>query len=146
MGKIKYIYFKIKQLFYWNNNMNFEFSNINVADIEKKINLKHKAETDGRNNIPPTNSVVRSITEEEAITEYDNIRHNDVDKAVNFLEPIKNKIIGYKSKLFEKHFFLDSFRERVNQTKNTARGKLSTLLDTYKTQNAELNHLNYQMI
>ena len=140
MGKIKYIYLKIKQLFYWNKTMNFEFSNINVADIEKKINLKHKAETDGRNNIPPTNSVVRSITEEEAITEYDNIRHNDVDKAVNFLEPIKNKIIGYKSKLFEKHFFLDSFRERVNQTKNTARGKLSTLLDTYKTQNAELNH------
>ena len=77
--------------------MNFEFTNINVADIEKKINLKHKAETDGRNNIPPTNSVVRSITEEEAITEYDNIRHNDVDKAVNFLDPIKNKIIGYKS-------------------------------------------------
>ena len=64
--------------------MNYDFPNIEVADIEKKINLKQKAETDGRNNIPPTNSIVRSITEEEAITEYDNIRHKAVDKAVEF--------------------------------------------------------------
>ena len=38
--------------------MNYDFPNIEVADIEKKINLKQKAETDGRNNIPPTNSIV----------------------------------------------------------------------------------------
>ena len=69
MRKINYIYFKIKQFLSWGKGMNFEFSDINVADIEKKINLKHKAETDGRNKIPPTNSVVRSISEEEAITE-----------------------------------------------------------------------------
>ena len=29
--------------------MNYDFPNIEVADIEKKINLKQKAETDGRN-------------------------------------------------------------------------------------------------
>ena len=120
--------------------MNYDFPNIEVADIEKKINLKQKAETDGRNNIPPTNSIVRSITEEEAITEYDNIRHKAVDKAVEYLDPIKNKIIGYHAKLSEKHFFIDGFKERVKQTLNSAKGKLSKIHDTYKTQNAELNH------
>ena len=120
--------------------MNYDFPNIEVADIEKKINLKQKAETDGRNNIPPTNSIVRSLTEEEAITEYDNIRHKAVDKAVEYLDPIKNKIIGYHAKLSQKHFFIDGFKERVKQTLNSAKGKLSTIHDTYKIQNAELNH------
>ena len=120
--------------------MNYDFPNIEVADIEKKINLKQKAETDGRNNIPPTNSIVRSLTEEEAITEYDNIRHKAVDKAVEYLDPIKNKIIGYHAQLSQKHFFIDGFKERVKQTLNSAKGKLSKIHDTYKTQNAELNH------
>ena len=74
--------------------MNYDFPNVEVADIEKKINLRQKAETDGRNNIPPTNSIARSITEEEAITEYDNIRHKAVDKAVEYLDPINNNIIN----------------------------------------------------
>ena len=138
--KIRNIYYKIKNLFLGGNKMNYDFPNIEVADIEKKINLKQKAETDGRNNIPPTNSIVRSLTEEEAITEYDNIRHKAVDKAVEYLDPIKNKIIGYHAQLSQKHFFIDGFKERVKQTLNSAKGKLSKIHDTYKTQNAELNH------
>ncbi len=138
--KLKNIYNKIKKILFRSNTMNFNFPNIEVADIEKTINLKQKAETDGRNNIPPTNSIVRSLTEEEAITAYDNIRHKAVDKAVEYLDPIKNKIIGYHAKLTEKHFFIDSFRERVKQTLNTAKGRLSKIYDIYKTQNSELNH------
>ena len=86
------IYYKIKNLILGENKMNYDFPNIEVADIEKKINLKQKAETDGRNNIPPTNSIVRSITEEEAITEYDNIRHKAVDKAVEYLQNFQKSI------------------------------------------------------
>ena len=137
---LKKIYYRIKYYLFKKKLMTYDFPNIDVADIEKAINLKQRAETDGRNNIPPQNAIVRSITEEEAITVYDNNRHKAVDKAVEYLDPIKNKIIGYHSKLSEKHFFIDGFKERVRQTLNSAKGKLSKLHDTYKTQNKELEH------
>ena len=121
--------------------MNYDFPNIEVADIEKKINLKQKAETDGRNNIPLSNAIVRSRTEEEAITEYDNIRHKAVDKAVEYLDPIKNKIIGYHAQLSQKHFFIDGFKERVKQTLNSAKGKLSKIMNAEEVTSGKLGIL-----
>ena len=53
------------------NKMSFEFKNIKVADIENEIDLKKKGESDGTNNLPSENSEVFSITENEAITKYD---------------------------------------------------------------------------
>ena len=42
-------------------SMNFEFADIDVVDVEKKIDLEKRAETDGRNNIPSGNSkLIRS--------------------------------------------------------------------------------------
>ena len=38
--KMKNIYYKIKNLILGGNKMNYDFPNIEVADIEKKINLK----------------------------------------------------------------------------------------------------------
>ena len=137
---LKKIYYRIKNYLFKKEFMAFDFPNVAVDEIEKKIGLKKLAENDGRNNLPPTNSNVRSITEEEAITEYDNIRHKAVDDAVEYLDPIKNKIIGYHSKLSEKHFFIDGFKERVKQTLNMAKGKLSKIHDMYRTQNRELDH------
>ena len=52
-------------------SMGFEFPNTQVADVEKEINLKEKARTDGENNLPPENSEVFSNCENEAITKYD---------------------------------------------------------------------------
>ena len=92
--------------------MSFEFKNIKVADIENEIDLKKKGESDGTNNLPSENSEVFSITENEAITKYDEKRHEAASEPARFLDPIKNKIIGYSAILGKKHFFIDSFRNR----------------------------------
>ena len=121
-------------------NMSFEFKNIKVADIEKEISLKNKGESDGKNNLPSEMSEVFSITENEAITKYDEKRHESVSDAAKYLEPIKNKIIGYASILGKKHFFIDSFKNRVEQSLTTADGRLSNLKNSYDSQNEEVKH------
>ena len=89
---LKKIYYRIKYYLFKKELMTYDFPNIDVADIEKAINLKQRAETDGRNNIPPQNAIVRSITEEEAITVYDNNRHKAVDKAVKTKKGVETKV------------------------------------------------------
>ena len=130
---------KIKNIF-WCNKMSFDFKDIDVEDIEKEINLKEKAESDGKNNLPSENSEVFSITENEAITKFDNKRHNTVSEAAKYLEPIKNKIIGYSAILKKKHFFIDSFKNSVEKTLITADGRLSNLKDSYDNQDKEVTH------
>ena len=120
--------------------MSFEFKDINVADIENEISLKSKGEVDGKNNLPSENSEVFSITENEAITKFDNKRHSAVSDAARYLDPIKNKIIGYAAILGQKHYFIEGFKNRVEQSLTTASGRLSTLKDSYDTQNKEVNH------
>jgi len=120
--------------------MSFQFKHIHVADVEKDINLKTKGETDGKNNLPSENSEVFSITENEAVTKFDNHRHNQVSEAARYLDPFKNKIIGYAALLGQKHYFIETFKNRVDQTLITASGKLSNLKDSYDTQNKEVNH------
>lgn len=125
---------------WFGDKMSFEFKNIKVADIEKEINLIPKAESDGKNNIPSESSERFSITENEAITKYDEKRHQEVTNAAKYLDPIKNKIIGYASILGKKHFFIDSFKNRVEQSLTTADGRLSNLKNSYDSQNEEVKH------
>ena len=125
---------------WFGDKMSFEFKNIKVADIEKEINLIPKAESDGKNNIPSESSERFSITENEAITKYDEKRHQEVSDAAKYLDPIKNKIIGYASILGKKHFFIDSFKNRVEQSLTTADGRLSNLKNSYDSQNEEVKH------
>ena len=56
---LKKIYYRIKNYLFKKEFMAFDFPNVAVAEIEKKIDLIKKAENDGRNNLPPTNSNVR---------------------------------------------------------------------------------------
>ena len=120
--------------------MSFEFPKTEVADVEKEINLKEKARTDGENNLPPENSEVFSNCENEAITKYDERRHSAVLQAANYLDPIKNKIIGYAAILGKTHFFINEFKNRTEQTINTAEGRLSNLKNSYDTQDQEVKH------
>ena len=109
------------------NKMSFEFKEVDVEDIENEISLKSKGEVDGKNNLPSEDSEVFSITENEAITKFDNKRHSAVSDAARFLDPIKNKIIGYAAILGQKHYFIENFKNRVEQSLTTASGRLSTL-------------------
>ena len=122
------------QILFRVKKMSFEFKDIPVADIENEISLKSKGEVDGKNNLPSENSEVFSITENEAITKFDNKRHSAVSDAARYLDPIKNKIIGYAAILGQKHYFIEGFKNRVEQSLTTATGRLSTLKDSYDTQ------------
>ena len=137
VNKIKLIWNKILNIFN-KSYMKFEFQTIPVEEVEKKINLKQRAEQDGTNNIPPADSLARSNCEEEAITEFDNRRHEQVLKAVKYLDPIKHKITGYTSKLTQTHFFIQGFKEKTEKTLGTAISRLSNLRDIFDRQNKEL--------
>ncbi len=137
VNKIKLIWNKILNIFN-KSYMKFEFQTIPVEEVEKKINLKQRAEKDGTNNIPPADSLARSNCEEEAITEFDNRRHEQVLKAVKYLDPIKHKITGYTSKLTQTHFFIQGFKEKTEKTLGTAISRLSNLRDIFDRQNKEL--------
>ena len=120
--------------------MGYKFPEVLVAEVEKEIELKQKAESDGRNNLPGSQHVVFSLTEEEAITKYDERRHKVIKEVVAHLDPIKNKIIGLNAKLGNIHFYIDEFKNRVEQSLNTAEGKLSSLKDSFDSEDKELRH------
>ena len=96
---IKLNFFKRLKKIFKGEKVSFEFKNIRVKDIENEINLKAKGESDGKNNLPSEHSEVFSITENEAITKYDERRHDAVSDAANYLDPIKNKILGHEAKI-----------------------------------------------
>ncbi len=121
-------------------NMAFDFPNPKVADVEKEIDLSSKAESDGKNDLPRQDSRVFSNCENEAVTKYDDIRHKGVMGAAKYLEPFKEKITNLKSKLEQKHFYIDEFKNRIQETLTTARGSLSNLKSSYDTQDRELRN------
>ncbi len=139
INKIKLVWEKILNIFN-KKVMKFDFQHIEVEEIEKEIDLKKRAEQDGTNNIPPSDSIARSNCEEEAITKFDNRRHKQVKRAVDYLDPIKHKITGYSAKLSQTHFFIQEFKEKVEKTLGTATSRLSNLRDIFDRQNKELNH------
>ena len=53
--KLKKLINKIKRIFK-KNNMSYDFENIKVKALEDKISLKENATSDGKNNIPRSNS------------------------------------------------------------------------------------------
>ncbi len=120
--------------------MSYKFPEVLVKEIEKEIKLEEKAQADGRNKIPGSEQVVFSLTEEEAITKYDEKRQNVIGSVVDYLNPIKNKIIGLNAKLGNIHFYIAEFKNRVEQTLNTAEGKLSNLKDSFDNEDKELKH------
>ena len=125
----------LKSIFKKGGGMSFKFPEVLVKEVEKEIKLEEKAQADGRNKIPGPEQVVFSLTEEEAITKYDEKRQNVIGSVVEYLNPIKNKIIGLNAKLGNIHFYIAEFKNRVEQTINTAEGKLTNLKDSFDNLN-----------
>jgi len=130
----------LKSIFKKGGTMSYKFPDVLVEEVEKEIELKQKAESDGKNNLPNQDQSVFSLTEEEAITKYDERRHKVIKDVVTHLDPIKNKIIGLNAKLGNIHFYIDEFKNRVEQSLNTAEGKLSSLKDSFDGEDKELRH------
>jgi len=143
INKIKKINKHLKKLFK-RKKMTYEFENVKVKQIEDKINLKETAINDGKNNLPRSSSETFSNCENEAIISADEFRNNHVLKAVDYLNSIKNKIIDSTAKLGQKNFYIDEFKNRIEQTLTTAEGRLSNLKSNYTTQNNEVRNFKLE--
>ena len=126
------------------NKMSYIFTNVNVRQIEDKINLKENATNDGKNNLPRSTSETFSNCESEAIISADEFRNSQVSKAVDYLNSIKGKIIDSTAKLGKQHFYIDEFKNRIEQTLTTAEAKLSNLKSAYTTQNNEVRNFKLE--
>jgi hypothetical protein len=125
-------------------NMTYDFENVKVKQIEDKINLKETATNDGKNNLPRSSSETFSNCENEAIITADEFRNNQVSKAVDYLNSIKGKVIDSTAKLGQKNFYIDEFKNRIEQTLTAAEGKLSNLKSAYTTQNNEVRNFKLE--
>ena len=126
------------------NKMSYIFTDVNVKQIEIKINLKENATNDGKNNLPRTSSETFSNCESEAIITADEFRNSQVSKAVDYLNSIKGKVIDSTAKLGQKNFYVDEFKNRIEQTLTAAEGKLSNLKSAYTTQNNEVRNFKLE--
>jgi hypothetical protein len=124
--------------------MSYIFTNVKVLQIEEKINLKETATNDGKNNLPRSSSETFSNCENEAIITADEFRNNQVSKAVDYLNSIKGKVIDSSAKLGQKNFYVDEFKNRIEQTLTAAEGKLSNLKSAYTTQNNEVRNFKLE--
>jgi len=127
------------------NFMGYEFPLFKVAEIEKEINISKEAAQDGQNDIPRTESQTFSICENEAIAKCDALRQKEVSNAAKYLASIKDVIMNQAAELGKKHFFLNNLKANIEHTITEAKGKLSPLISSFKTeqrhvQNYKLEH------
>ena len=119
-------------------NMSFEFPTFKVAEIESAINIKDQATTDGKNNLPRTNSRTFSNCENEAITKTDALRNKEVKRAAEYLKPKKKTISDSQSELDKKPYYIEQFENTVQKTLNDAVGKLSNLKNAFSIEDNQV--------
>ena len=122
-------------------SMSFEFRSFGekeIAEVEKNIDLKIQARTDGKNNLPREGSRTFSNCENEAITKVDSIRNEDIKKAAAYLDPKKKIITDTQAELDQTFFYIEQFKNDIKRTLNTAVGKLSNLKNEFTIED---NHV-----
>ena len=125
------------------NIMGYEFPLFKVAEIEKDINISKEAAQDGQNDIPRTESQTFSICENEAIAKCDELRQKEVSNAAKYLASIKDVIMNQAAELGKKHFFLNNLKANIEHTITEAKGKLSPLIGSFKTEQRHVQ--NYKI-
>ena len=128
----------LKSIFKKGRDMSFEFPIFKVEAIEEAIKLKETATSDGKNNLPRSNSRTFSNCENEGITKTDEFRNNQVKRAAEYLKPIKEKIIDASAILDQKPYYFEKFENSIRRTINDATGKISNLFSSLKIEN---NHV-----
>ena len=141
--KLKKLLNSIKRYFK-KNRMSYEFKNTRVKTIEDKIKLRDQATTDGKNNLPRPVSETFSNCENEAIVATDEIRNEEIENSVTYLNTIKNKIIDSTAKLGQQHFYIDNFKNRIQQSLTAAEGRLSNLKSSFTTHNNEVRNFKLE--
>ena len=68
--------------------MSFEFPRVRVKLLEDKIEVTKNAQTDGKLNIPPTESKHLTVCENEAVANADEFRASQVKQATGTLKKL----------------------------------------------------------
>ena len=121
----------------------FEFPNVKVKILEDKIDVSKNAQTDGKLNIPPSNSKHLSVCENEAMVSADEFRASQVSKATTVLKNLEEKIRNSQSTLDQDNFHVAQFKNEVNDQLINADGRLSNLKDIYDKEHKQVR--NFQL-
>ena len=121
----------------------FEFPNVKVKILEDKIDVSKNAQTDGKLNIPPSNSKHLSVCENEAMVSADEFRASQVTKATSILKNLEEKIRNSQSVLDQDNFHVAQFKNEVNDQLINADGRLSNLKDIYDREHKQVR--NFQL-
>ena len=128
--------------------MSYDFPTFKVDEIKNAIELKAKATTDGKNNLPRTDSRTFSKCENDGISKTDEFRNKEVKRAAEYLRPIKQVIVDSVNELDQKPYYIEQFENTIQKTLNDAIGKLSNLKNAFKIEDNQVrtfkleNHLS----
>ena len=126
--------------------MTFEFPRVRVKILEERIKVTKNAQTDGKLNIPATESKHLTVCENEAVANIDEFRASQVKQATATLKNLEDKLRNSQSQLDEEIFHAAEFKNTVNDNLISADGKLSNLSDIFnkeKKQVANFQHENH---
>ena len=146
---MKRIILKIKDLYMriFNNKKRgqmFEFPNVKVKILEDKINVNKNAQTDGKLNIPPSNSKHLSVCENEAVVAADEFRASQVNKAIGALKNLEEKIRDSQSKLDQDNFHIAHFKNQINDQLINSDSKLSNLNDIFEKEDKQVRNFKLE--
>ena len=134
----------LKNIFKRGENMSFEFPRVRVKLLEEKIQVLKNAQTDGKLNIPPTESKHLTVTENEAVASADEFRASQVKQATGTLKNLETKIRDSQSQLDQENFHTAHFKNIVNDTLISADGKLSNLKDIFDKEDKQVKNFKHE--
>ena len=140
----------IKRFISWLKNifkgvsMSYEFPSVRVKILEDKIEVTKNAQTDGKLNIPPTESKHLTVCENEAVANADEFRASQVKHATRTLKNLEDNIRNSQSQLDQENFHTAQFKNLVNDTIISADGKLSNLKDIFDKEDKQVKNFKHE--
>ncbi len=122
----------------------FEFPNVKVKILEDKINVNRNAQTDGKLNIPPSNSKHLSVCENEAVVAADEFRASQVSKAIGALKNLEEKIRDSQSKLDQDNFHISHYKNQIDDQLISSDSKLSNLNGIFEKEDKQVRNFKLE--
>ena len=125
-------------------SMSFEFPRVRVKILEDRIKVTKNAQTDGKLNIPPTESKHLTVCENEAIANADEFRASQLKYATGTLKNLEENIRNSQSQLDQENFHTAQVKNLVNDTIISADGKLSNLKDIFDKEDKQVKYFKHE--
>ena len=122
----------------------FEFLNVKVKILEDKVNVNRNAQTDGKLNIPPSNSKHLSVCENEAVVAADEFRASQVNKANGALKTLDEKIMVSQSELDQDNFHIAHYKNQIEDQLISSDSKLSNLHGIFEKEDKQVRNFKLE--